>query len=1120
MQPHHLEDLRGLLTRVRRRWVTATSMRAAAQATVVCLGLLLLVLAADRFLQPDDGPMAVVAAVALLAALICAVRVAWPLRRFPSDTRVARFIEERCPDLEDRLASATEVAARGPASPLGSLVLGDAAQRARRVDLDRVVARGQVRRSLLRTAVVTVAFLGVLAAGLEPVTRIVRTAWLYAFPYSATLAISPGSTRVVAGTPLRVEARIEGTLGAPSRTLPVVTLTDLSGTVQTLPMRPSGTGFEAVVPAVEGDFTYHVTAATLTSEDYTVAAVFAPNVERVDVAYQYPSFANLEPRVEADGGDIYAPVGTMVTVTVHLDKPVVEGQLTMAGGGRFELHPTSPRALETTFEVRGDDTYRVAAVDADSLSSAADIDYFVRTVTDGPPDIELVRPTADREITPLEEVEIEARADDDFGLERFELVYAVVGRSEHAINLLGQPRSRRARGAHTVYGETLDITPGDFISYYVRALDTNTGSGAGEVRSDIYFLEVRPFDQEFEEAQSQATAAMDAGAVEDLAGIQKEIIVATWRLDRQDAEDRASEDLATVADAQEELKWATQRAAERILGRGRANAPGGRTGPSAETQAMRDAIDAMEEAQAHLREARTAQAVPPEMDALNQLLKAQAEIRRKQVATQRSNGGGQRGGNQAREDLSALFDEDLRRNQETNYEDRATAGESTEEESETARRLRELAERQDALAREQESLADQAAELTAEELRRRLERLTREQDDVRRALENLPRSSATSRDDESADRVNEIAEQMRRAMGDMRRGDLSQAAERSQEASARLQELQRGADGSPSGGAGQARGELQLEAQRLADLQRQLGADARRSAVSSEGRETREELSNLGERLADRVESLEDRLDRVAARASDEAGEDLVAAADELRGRGVARQNRQLADRLREMADDAEVSSELAGVADTSDDLADVLEGVAGWLANGDPQRDATRRLAAELERAQELRQALEQIERQLAQMTALAEDETRDQSQPADGSVPGQQRGGPPGAGELAELQQQFMRQLAETPELLERLQRGRPTAEQDLERWAQHWQNGPAPGTEAFKQDLSAWQSLQRDIQVALEEYEEARTRALREEETADRLNVGPGEQLPEAYRRLVADYYRSIARQSSRP
>ena len=1147
MQPNALDDVRTLLNDVRRRWMTATTMRAATRVAAVALGLLLLVLAADQIIQLADGPMVVVSLVALVTGVGFAVRMFWPFRVAPSDKQVARFIEERCPDLEDRLASATDVVARAQASALGDLMLGDAAARARAVDVDRVVARADVRASVFRGSVAALAFVAVFAAGSGSVGRIARTAWLYAFPYTASLEIVPGNARIVAGEALSIRARIVGTVGAPSRTLPSVTMTDADGHTRRVDMHPRSGGFEAVIDAVAEDFTYHVTAATLESAEYEVTALFAPRVAQVDVAYQYPAFTNLAPRVEPDGGDIYAPAGTQVTVTVHMDKPVSEGGLQLASGGRLTLRRTSDRTMETTFEVAGDDTYRVAVVDEDGMSSAADVDYFIRTVVDRPPQVEIVRPVGDREITPLEEVVIEARAEDDFGLERFELVYAVVGEPARAISLLPGVRSQVANGVHTVYSEGLDVDPGDFISYYARALDTNTGSTAGEVRSDIYFLEVRPFNLEFEEALSQSTAAMDAGELGNLAEVQKEIIVATWKLDRQQPDERSAEDVSTVADAQAELTRATARMAEQILGRGRATTPETRGRPSAETQAMRRAVASMTEAEGSLRIAKTDEAIPPEMDALNQLLKAQAEIRRKQVAMQQSNEGGQRSANQAQEDLSALFDQELRRDQETNYENRssATDGENAEPESEAQQRLAELAKRQQALTEDQETLAEEEAALEAEELRRQLERLTRDQNELREQMEDLARrlermqqSGQSGR--ETQEQTGQIADQMRRAMSALRRGNVSQAAQESQQAFERLEDFQRQMAGQSPAQTGEALGALQLEAQQLAQLERQMASEMRRAGTGSEARETRYGLARQGDEIADRVDALENEMEDLAPLVSGDAGNALDAASDDLRNERVAGQTRELADRLRRTvsSDTAQqVADDVEEIAGQSDELADVLERVAGRLASAGQQNATAQRLSRELEEAQRLRASLDELARQLEQMaergagspppdaesSAATKEEqggqtiepgAAPQTSPEGRPVPGRQEGGHAGAGTLAELQQQLMRQLAETPGLLDELTRGRPTAERDLEQWAEHWQSGPAPGTEAFKQDLSTWQDLRDDLRVALEAYEATRSQELRNVETRDRLNVGPNDQIPGEYRRLVERYYRSLA------
>ena len=1103
-------------------------MRAATQAAVASLGLLGLVLITDRFIQPADTPMVWLSLTALALAVTVVVRTLWPLRHTPSDLQVARYIEERCPDLEDRLASATDIT-RGGRSAFRGLMMVDAASKARDVDIDLVVARPDVRRAIIRGAVAITALLVMLTLGSGPLGRISRTAWLHAFPYTAALDVEPGDARVVVGQPLRVRATLTETIGAPSRTLPVLTITTPDGIDRTIDMGAVGDGYEVEISAVEEDFTYQVRAASVVSAEYNVIALSVPRVEQIDVAYEYPSFTGLVPRIDTNGGDVYAPAGTRVTVSVHMDKPVVHGGLALGSGGYLALRVVGETTLQGSFEVLGDDTYRVSATDTDGLVSPADVDYFIRTILDRPPEIEIMRPGGDRDMTPLEEVVIEARADDDYGLERFELVYGVVGRPERTISLRGERRATTVSGAYTIFGEELQLQPGDLITYYARARDTNTSAQASETRSDIYFLEVRPFSREFEEAQSQSSSAMDAGEVGRLAEVQKQIIIATWKLDRQGDLERSEGDLLTVANAQGELEVTARRMVGRMLALSSRISPGNADQSSGESDTLVQAAEAMAEAETSLRAHTTQDAIPHEMEALTQLLRAQTQIERTQVAQQGSRGaaGGATG---AQEDMSSLFDRELRRDQRTNYEDRPSAAQTAadQDESEAQRRLRELVDRQAALSRRQRELAERQPELDARAVQRRLDRLTREQNEVRQQIEDLRRQGTPMEQQgrgshADAQAMRDVANQMERALSELRRGDVLQAAQSSQQALQGLRDLQRQQEGRDGIKRRQAIGELQLEAQQLAESQRRMASETRQAGPGHGGREARGRLADQEDQLAARVDSLRHRLENLLPRAGDEERQALTDAARALRQPDVAQRMRNLADELRRGEEtDAQAlhDGNLERIADADKALADLLERVADHIAGAGSWQDAkARRLSEELEDAQELRRRLEQIEDLLERVGHAGTEPVADRPPSPDSrSARAQQGGG--GDGALAQLRQELRRQLAESPELLDRLSRRRPALERDLERWARHWESGAAPGTEAFKQDYAEWVRLRREVQLALDEFELARSRELTEQEVGDRLNVGPSQQTPRQYRRLVEQYYRSLAARPERP
>ena len=174
------------------------------------------------------------------------------------------------------------------------------------------------------------------------------------------------------------------------------------------------------------------------------------------------------------------------------------------------------------------------------------------------------------------------------------------------------------------------------------------------------------------------------------------------------------------------MSAATQMRRGSDLRRRRAAGAGrGAQAAEASDDAMTKAADAMGRAQQELEALSTSAAMPHEMAALNELLRAQAEVRRREVQRQQqfSNGAGM---NRQQQDLSSLFDRELARQQQTNYETPNTRETRQEQrdQSDELEKVRELARRQDAL----EPRAAGAGEESRGDERRRGEAATREAD--------------------------------------------------------------------------------------------------------------------------------------------------------------------------------------------------------------------------------------------------------------------------------------------------------------------------------------------------------------------------------------------------------
>ena len=855
----------------------------------------------------------------------------------------------------------------------------------------------------------------------------------------------------------------------------------------------------------------------------------------------------------------------------------------LSDGTRIALDG-QPDAVEGMLTIDGDASYRIALEDHDGLAGDDDTEYFIRTLDDRPPDVRILRPASDKQVTPLEEVVIEARADDDYGIASFELVFQTAAGQERAVPLRGARSGLSVAGLHTLFMEDLGVQPGDFVTYYARATDVSRGRRATEARSDIFFLEVKPFEEEFVAAASQTMgqgAGMQPDGLAGLAEAQKDVIVATWKLDaraRRARDARSREDIGAVSKAQSDLRARAEQAGAQasrlgIDARRRRGAPGATPGAAPGTDPLGRAVEAMGRAVNELDQADTAKALPHEMEALNQLLKADAENRRRQVSRQQQ-AGGNGGMNRPEADLSSLFDQELRRRQETNYETPS----STEEREDQARedpleRIRELARRQDAINRQQRDLTRNREQISEAELKRQLERLTREQNELRQQAEQLsqrmqqggsPQPSAGQPGGRSSSELREISEAMRNAATGLRRQDSAQASANGERAAERLRDLEKGLQASRPDDRRRALGDLQLETRQLADAQRRLASEAGRTARDQRGDDARRRLAGDQERLAERAARLQEAVTRLSRSGQGDAGERAATgeAARELERQKLAERMRESAESLRQPAGagaETPTPPDPSGMAARQGaDLARALDRVAERLGAATGAQDAdTRRLSDNLSKTQELRDKVAGLERSIEEMRREAQQraEGRGDNQserPADGQPqppgqappaspqgPQQAQGGQPssssGGQQSAEGREGASGQQGTGPGgnggRLQQLQREVNERARDVERLAQEvrrenpgmqggnsedgwWRSTSAPGTEAFKQDFARWESLKDNLLVALEAVESRVSDELRARENDRRLNAGGHEGVSDAYRDLVDKYYRSLA------
>ena len=537
------------------------------------------------------------------------------------------------------------------------------------------------------------------------------------------------------------------------------------------------------------------------SRPYSIKVFDLTRVETIDIEYIYPEYTGIENKTEKNGGDIIAPEGTRVQLQITFNGPIQKSLLKFEDGTTVDLSH-SDNVASGEFTVAKDGTYIVDALDQEGRHVENPMEYLIRSTPDLPPEISVNMPGRDLKVMALEEVSIAVSARDDFGITKLALNYNVAGKFEQNVNFLSletQAGPRAVDRKTLLYLEDLQVSPGDFIAYFLTAEDNNMGAGPSEVLSDIYFLEVISTDEEFRRGSQQGGGGGQLGQQQQPSALledQKNIIVATWKLLNRKKKipgENFTEDVRIVAESQQNIAQRTQMSLSRL------NERFSFTDESYDLAVthLREAVEHMQAAAEKLFSEQLGEALGPEQAALQAILKANAQNRRTaiQMASQHGTGGTGSGSMSEREDLRELFEMEMGR-LENRYEMPSTASPSGRAEQEEAlKRLRQLAQRQERLNRAQADANRRQDRQTEAQQRRHLEELLREQEALRREAESLARKwsqqPGINRTQSSLSSLEQAVSQMREAARNLAQRDPGIAAASGRQALQNLRDQQK-----------------------------------------------------------------------------------------------------------------------------------------------------------------------------------------------------------------------------------------------------------------------------------------------------------------------------------------
>src|SRR5689334_5114776 len=689
---HRSSELVDVIRRVRNRWRLKLALRGAvvvAAGTVLALLLSASGLEQFRFSAPAIITFRIVTVAVFVGLLLYGL--VWPMRRRVTDAQVAMYLEECDPTLEAAIISAVEATANGGSekhSPkLVEKLVEQAIDRCNIIEQRRGVERTALQRHAAALAAIAAAVAllltfgpAYLRHGLSALLIISRSAEA-STPYK--IDVQPGNAKVPRGADQAVRARL---LGFTSSDVAVMMRNTPNAAFERVPLiagKDPGQ-FEGMLFHLEKQTEYYVESNGVRSEKFSLAVVDLPTVQQMDLEYRFPAYTGMEPR-KADGGDVAAIRGTDVVLHVTPTMSTPEGKILLSDGSPQPLTRNADGTLSGTFKITKQGFYRIELTGPHGEKVEASPQYTIDVLDDQPPSVHFTKPGRDTQASPVEELFLEARADDDFGVKSLQLFYSVNGSTPKAISLFGGARPlQEVSAGHTIYLEELGLKPGDFVSYYAKASDTDAVQGSKTTTSDIYFVQIRPFKKDYKPAQSQAMGGGGGGGgqqVGQLSQQQREIVAATFNIVRDKAKtkpDKYRENVVFLNLAQAKLREQVEELVTKLKSRL------GAVDPSFNTLAevLPKAAEEMKSAEAELKGMKADSALSPEQRAL-------------QLAQQQGGGGGGGGNNAMAEDLADLFELELDKlANQYEMQQRAEQQQNDQQIDQLVEKLKELARRQ------------------------------------------------------------------------------------------------------------------------------------------------------------------------------------------------------------------------------------------------------------------------------------------------------------------------------------------------------------------------------------------------------------------------------------------
>ena len=287
------------------------------------------------------GVEIVIASLALLFVLI--QYIFRPLFKRINDRTIALLIEEKVPELEDRLNSAVEIKEkhfRGGQHLIIDQLIDDVVSKTTKIEFSSVVNRNKEKILSYSSSALLIIFLIITLSYFDEIKNSFSQIEVTINPIPVQeqefITINPGNVQIEKGESQEIIVEMKEKT---EKDVMIHFNSEKDGWRKQIMERGlDNKTFMNQFIDVQEPMQYFVEFEDRQSEHFNISIYEFPKVSKIDITYSYPKYTGLPDRVDENSGDIRALKGSEVKLSIETNGTAVSGDMILENGKSISLN--------------------------------------------------------------------------------------------------------------------------------------------------------------------------------------------------------------------------------------------------------------------------------------------------------------------------------------------------------------------------------------------------------------------------------------------------------------------------------------------------------------------------------------------------------------------------------------------------------------------------------------------------------------------------------------------------------------------------------------------------------------------------------------------------------------